>query len=403
VQSIDLQQLTAGGNVTVVQQSGVFYYLTSGAEIPPPPRVDKEDTSALLTKLDNNPVSPQVTKEDILALLTKLHSKTIPLSLCLAEGFSLAVKLGNRQLVHFCRRELEGWKVERPEKVNLGDSYPKYRAVTAYVSPFRLKMTFPGWRGSLSNVIDFMEQDENFTRFSLFEPAPIADLEATVEVGAANPMIIDSTVRMGDVIQNASAPDLTLHQYFGFTEYEKVLRAVRNELNAHLLNLVEGGFPQTSLQSTSQEVKLKLMVFEEGRNRSLREEIHYTQPQDGYSNGLTFGLALVNETETVVPHGIYITVSFFWDGDGPELSPTFGFIPSHEGWAVEDDQITNEYPAVLKFEGSNVHIPYNHPKRWNLFLATLRERMRGRFRVEYTITSIQPMGQYTGNLYIVLD
>jgi hypothetical protein len=234
---------------------------------------------------------------------------------------------------------------------------------------------------------------------------PIANIEAQVAANASKQGLMTGKGKSGQMIPNTTVPDLTLYQYFSLREYEKIVQAVWSELTSRLLKLAESNAPQPSFQAASQEAKLKLMIFEEGRNRALQEEIHHTQPENGYPHIFVFGLALVNETETVVPHGVYITISFFWDGVGPELSPSFGFspTPNHEGWAVEDRKIINEYPAVLTFEGPDLNIPFRQPKKWNTFLATVPERMRGRFILDYTITSIQPTGRYTGNLFIVLD
>jgi hypothetical protein len=103
----------------------------------------------------NTGTPPRTVQEDISALLTKLHSRSVPLSQCLAEGFSLAVKIRNQPLEEFCRRELEGWKFNKPDKVKFGGEYPKYRSIDAYVSFTQINPAFVGWQGSVDNALAY--------------------------------------------------------------------------------------------------------------------------------------------------------------------------------------------------------------------------------------------------------
>jgi hypothetical protein len=184
-----------------------------------------------------------------------------------------------------------------------------------------------------------MQQEKDYHLLPLFEPMPIAALEAKVEKIAGKQVMTITQMKLSDLNGAVTSPDLPLYVHVTPHEYEKILQAVHNELNTLLLKLVGSEVLQISPQDASQETKLKLMIFEEGRNRGLREEIHHIQPENDYPHAFVFGLSLVNEVETIVPRGIYITVSFHWDGIGPTLSPNFDLSPAHEGWT--GDWLTN--------------------------------------------------------------
>jgi hypothetical protein len=79
------------------------------------------------------------------------------------QNYSL--KLKDRPLAEFCRRELEGWKDTGGRMIETGDEYPEYRTLTSYVSNISINTNFIGWGGSADNAIAYMERtEEQFIR-----------------------------------------------------------------------------------------------------------------------------------------------------------------------------------------------------------------------------------------------
>jgi hypothetical protein len=167
-----------------------------------------------------------------------VQDDTIPLACYLAESLSVAVKLENRPLEKFCKEELAGWKLDPNAKLELGDNYPEYRAVTAYVGIYKIDLEHPRWEKNIDNVVDFMKRDENFWERLLFEPDSIVTVEARLTARTGKQGFFVSDMTMGAVIPDTSYPDRVICQYIEEREYEKVIRAVRGELTAHLAKLL---------------------------------------------------------------------------------------------------------------------------------------------------------------------
>lgn len=214
VSQIDADQLVAGRDITFLQQSGQFYLTPQ-----------------------HNDAKPRVSRDDISALLTKLHSNSISLSQCLAECFSLAIRLRNKPFEDFCRQELEGWSLSGTS-FRRGQEHPEHRTAKGYISYAQVNLSYMGWR-HISDVFEHMDEDEHFQTVKVFVPFPISDVEALAEKHARQEGVIIEQERAGKILRNAANPDAIVYRYWPSNTYEKVIRAIRNEVNSRLLKLIQ--------------------------------------------------------------------------------------------------------------------------------------------------------------------
>ena len=143
------------------------------------------------------------------------------------------------------------------------------------------------------------------------------------------------------------------------------------------------------------------MFRQDDRSHSYQESLSFALSGQSVSYTKVFGIVLENVTQFSVAKHINIRILISW-GSGEQLvkAPAFEVPPRTEGWKAERHLLINEYPAVFTFKDLNLAALYGHPEEWSGFKFTLYEKWNGFFRLSYSITSVDPFTENTGELSI---
>lgn len=170
---------------------------------------------------------------EITELITKFQSRTLPLSQCISEAYSLAKKIKIDSLIKLCEGELTGWSNDKTKELN-----PKHRVAQVFVSfGAQINMQYFGWGEDASNVIKYMENNpDTFTPINFLFPHPIATLEATAPDDYSN-RILSITLKAKDIIPDFSDPNYPVCAYARVSTYKNIFESTRNEFTKILVSI----------------------------------------------------------------------------------------------------------------------------------------------------------------------
>ena len=184
----------------------------------------------------------------------------------------------------------------------------------------------------------------------------------------------------------------------------------RQRLAAHnAVDFVLHMLQQTPLKQRGKDIpsgireaipELKLRLYKMGRDRALRDEIHF-ETHRALPQYHQFGFALENTTESAMAKGIYVRVQFSWRGHDIHKSPSFR-APRYPGWTTQVSQLVCEQSAVLTFRDPELSCFFGQPIEWGNVRLTLPEHMKGYLLVEYRVSCVEPQTNNSGELRIVL-
>src|SRR5574340_956131 len=108
-------------------------------------------------------------------LIAKFQSRSIPLSQCVAETYSLAKRINNKELIALCEGELTGWSAQHRKRIN-----PTHRLVRVYTSFGKeINMQYFGWGQNSSSILSYLRDNpEEFKEMKMIFSQSIAKLEA---------------------------------------------------------------------------------------------------------------------------------------------------------------------------------------------------------------------------------
>jgi len=202
--------------------------------------------------------------------------------------------------------------------------------------------------------------------------------------------------------ENLSTSEGTPSERAPASEHFACIGSVTGLVHTGSGNIIYSTSPQEETHPAPQLPNLALKLFLMGRDRTHRDKIVFSQEGGSFALSHAFGLAMENTTRGTTAKGIGITVKFYWRGDPPRGIPHFQAPPRLEEWTTRVSQLVNEQEAVLVFKDNELICFYGQPEEWDGFKLTLSERMGGYFLVRYTISSVEPYTENSGQLRITL-
>jgi hypothetical protein len=147
--------------------------------------------------------------------------------------------------------------------------------------------------------------------------------------------------------------------------------------------------------------KLSLQLIELGNRRAYLNEIDIDESTNQPNREFVFGFVLENSAESTSAKGIGIRIEVFWRGDAPLHAFTFRPPRRPEGWTAQVNQLTNDQPAIMTYSSPDHMCFYRQPCEWVNFRLPVQERLHGYALFHYTISSMQPHTDSSGDLKLV--
>jgi hypothetical protein len=193
-------------------------------------KIDAEQRALELLSTNSTTTETCNKNIEVLNLIKKIQSQSIALSQCIAEAISLSIKIKNKNLEEFCKKELIGWKEPTSKS-----QQPTHRLVDTYISFSEIDMMFP-W-GSEYNIWSYMQNNKNtFIPHKLIIGQSIAELEK--ESISKKTTITISPTNFKQLSNLNDAPDQQCYVYSRSDSHKTVIESIRSELTKILLSII---------------------------------------------------------------------------------------------------------------------------------------------------------------------
>jgi hypothetical protein len=171
--------------------------------------------------------------DEIHSLISKVQSRSVPLSQSIADALSIVKKMGDDNLMDFCKGELSGWEGQ----MTVPDDVLGCRSVEVFLTSHEID-TDIGRGNNVDNVWRYMENNtEIFKKKTLIIDSPISYCES-FEVEKVQYLLVIRD-QLGNYDSDTDNPNNPVNLYFRKTAYQDIVERVRVEFTKRLLKLLE--------------------------------------------------------------------------------------------------------------------------------------------------------------------